>query len=59
MPTDGQLISLMSHTIGSIGQVFKDKALATNLSEQKALTEIKRIYDGYITQIQHLTNKKE
>lgn len=46
MPTDGQLISLMSHTIGSIGQVLKHQSLTTEIE-----TEIKRIYDGYIQMV--------
>ena len=48
MPTDGQLLSIMSHTIGSIGQVFKDAKLTPY---DKQLEEIERIYLGYIKQI--------
>ena len=54
MPTDGQLISLASHTIGSIGQVLKDYGIGCsnpNVEYEKAVKEIDRIYRGYIKQI--------
>lgn len=46
--TQGQLIALMSHTLGSIGQVLKNKDEDTLTVEEK---EILRIYRGYIKQI--------
>lgn len=52
-----EIISLQSHTIGSIGQVIKCMELANNLSKEKALDEIERIYKGYISRITQLTNK--
>ncbi len=45
--TQGQLIALMSHTLGSIGQVMKDP----NAGNQDIVSEIQRIYNGYIKQI--------
>lgn len=48
MVSDGQLIALMSHTIGSIGQILKHKD-ENKLTEDEQ--EIKRIYNGYISQI--------
>jgi len=46
-PTDGQLIAIMSHTIGSIGQIIKNE----KYTNDEAVEEIKRIYRGYISQI--------
>lgn len=48
---ESEMISLMSHTLGSIGEVFKCKKLANNLSFDKALDEIERIYNGYIEKV--------
>ena len=45
MPTDGQLISLLSHTLGSIGQVLKHDDPAYMCAGEK---EIMRIYNAYI-----------
>ena len=51
-PTDGQLIAIMSHTIGSIGQLIKSYEPTTpNEIDMLTLAEIKRIYFGYIQQI--------
>lgn len=53
-PSDGQLIRLLSHTIGSIGQIFKDRKKFQAIQEHHltpAEKEIKRIYDGYIEAI--------
>lgn len=65
MPTDGQLISLMSHTIGSIGQTFKDfeifanekKPLADPFLMEKHLKEIQRIYEEYLNTENFFTNR--
>ena len=45
----GEIISIQSHTIGSIGQVLKDIK-----EKEKAFDEIERIYKGYITQLNKL-----
>lgn len=59
MTSDGQLIGIMSHTIGSIGQVMKDKnykemdehEMNSFLEAMDDIVEIQRIYQGYIQQI--------
>ena len=48
-PADGQLISLLSHTLGSIGQVLKDGG-----EPAKQLQEIERIYKGYTAAMQQM-----
>lgn len=52
-PSDGQIISLSSHTIASIGQVMKNKRYDDASPEefrklQANLVEIQRIYQGYV-----------
>jgi hypothetical protein len=55
---DGEIISLQSHTIGSIGQIFKDmKVEGVCYNKQLALEEIERIYKGYITRLNELLNR--
>lgn len=50
--TDGELISLMAHTIGSIGQIVKENStLSDKYTKEEAFEEIKRIYNGYIEKI--------
>ena len=49
MPTDGQLICLMSHTLGSIGQLLKEQDVTYMNDTEK---ELLRIYLGYIEVIQ-------
>lgn len=49
------LISLMSHTLGSIGQIVKDAStLKESYTKEQAHDEIKRIYDGYINAVTKL-----
>lgn len=58
-PSGPQVIVLLSHTIGSIGQVIKQNDYTKNAETpeeidtmcKNAYDEIKRIYDGYIKQI--------
>jgi hypothetical protein len=50
-----EIISLQSHTLGSIGQIVKDASLLRDsYSKDDAFDEIKRIYDGYVTKIKEL-----
>jgi len=52
MPTDGQLISLQSHTLGSIGQIVKEvSTLRDKYTKEEAFDEIELIYKGYISLI--------
>ena len=57
MTNECELISLMAHTLGSIGQIVKDAStLQGKYSEEEGYREIKRIYDGYIpVSYTHLT----
>ena len=58
MTSDGKIISLMAHTLGSIGQIVKDAStLKDSYSKEQAHDEIKRIYDGYVIAIKTLTNQ--
>ena len=53
--SETHIISLMSHTLGSIGQIVKDAStLKKNYTKEEAHDEIKRIYDGYIVAIKKL-----
>lgn len=50
-----ELVSLQSHTIGSIGQIVKDAStLRQHYTKEQAFDEIKRIYDGYVAKIKDL-----
>ena len=54
--TDCKLVSLMAHTIGSIGQIVKDASTLKNkYSKEEAHDEIKRIYDGYVRAVTEMT----
>ena len=56
--SDGELISLMSHTIGSIGQVVKEvSTLRDKYSDEEALKEVERIYNGYVVAIKKIRNQ--
>ena len=58
MANNGELISLMSHTLGSIGQVVKDiSSLRNNYTKEEGFDEVKRIYDGYVVAISKITNQ--
>lgn len=58
MTESQDLISLMAFTLGSIGQVVKDEStLRQHYNEEQAFNEEKRIYDGYIKAIIHLTKQ--
>ena len=60
-PTDGQLISIKSHTLGSIGQIIEGKKYSSPVKMEDVnevfeamrqdLMEIQRIYDGYTEQM--------
>lgn len=53
--SDSHIISLMSHTLGSIGQIVKDAStLKEAYTKEAAYDEIKRIYDGYVAAIKNL-----
>lgn len=49
--TQGQLIALMSHTLGSIGQVLKDAQKFEKYTAENVRIEIDRIYKGYIVRM--------
>ena len=58
MATDGELISLLSCTLGSIGQVIKKvSTLKDKYTKEEAHDEILRIYNGYILVIKNITNQ--
>ena len=58
MATDGELISLLAFTLGSIGQVVKDvSTLKSKYTKEEAHDEVKRIYDGYVNAIKFLTKQ--
>lgn len=49
MTDSADLISLLSFTLGSIGQVVKDAStLKDHSTKEQKFDEVKRIYDGYI-----------
>lgn len=53
--SESHIISLMSHTLGSIGQIVKDAStLKEKYTKEEAHDEIKRIYDGYVAAIRKL-----
>lgn len=52
------IISLQSHTLGSIGQIVKDESLLKHkYSKEEAYDEILRIYKGYVSAIKNITNQ--
>lgn len=51
---DGEIISLQSHTLGSIGQALKHKDDSKLTGEER---EVKRIYNGYINQLNKLLDR--
>lgn len=58
LASDGELISLMAHTLGSIGQVVKKvSTLRDKYSDEEALKEVERIYNGYVEAIKNITNQ--
>jgi hypothetical protein len=58
MATDGELVSLMSHTLGSIGQVVKQvSTLREKYTDEEALKEVERIYNGYVKAISKITGQ--
>ena len=58
LANEAELISLMSHTIGSIGQVVKDAStLRQHYDKMDAFEEVKRIYDGYVIAISKITGQ--
>ena len=60
MATDGEMISLMAHTLGSIGQVVKDiSTLRNKYSREEGFDEVLRIYNGFVIAIRRITNTEE
>ena len=58
MASDGELISLLAFTIGSIGQIVKDvSTLKDKYTSDEGYKEIKRIYKGYVNAIKLITNQ--
>ena len=58
MATDGEMVSLMAHTLGSIGQVVKDiSILRQHYTKEQAFDEVLRIYNGYVKAIFKITNQ--
>lgn len=58
MASDGEFISLLSFTLGSIGQVIKEvSTLKDKYTKVEAHDEILRIYNGYVTAIKKITNQ--
>jgi len=52
------IISLMSHTLGSIGQMVKEQSpVSGNFQADTVVGEIQRIYNGYVQAIKHLTKQ--
>lgn len=56
---EGEIISIQSHTIGSIGQLVKDSDDFDKEEKARFFDEIKRIYKGYIGQLNKLLFRKE
>lgn len=55
MPSEN-IISLQSHTLGSIGQIVKNVSLLREkYSDSEAMREIERIYKGYVAAIKVVT----
>ena len=58
MASDGELISLLAFTIGSIGQIVKDvSTLKDKYTSEDGFKEIERIYKGYINAIKLITKQ--
>ena len=53
-----ELISLMAHTLGSIGQIVKPvSTLRKKYSDEEAIKEIERIYQGYVKAVTKMTGQ--